>query len=82
MIEEEENAANQIPEGGVQDESANQIPEGGVQESVNEDAQGDAEPRTVSVDAVIAETTGEVAGRTAGGIDPPAGNANTRRTAG
>lgn len=57
MAEVEENAANQIPEGGVQDEAANQIPEGGApDESVKENVPGDAEPKTVSIDAVIAET--------------------------
>ena len=52
----EEEAANQIPEGGVQEPAANQIPEGGAQETVKEDAPGDAEPKTVSVEAVMAET--------------------------
>ena len=52
----EEEAANQIPEGGVQDDAVNQIPEGDAPDAVKDDAQGDAEPKTVSVEAVIAET--------------------------
>ncbi len=52
----EENAANQMLDGGDQ-ETANQIPEGGALKTVNveEGSQGDTEKK-VSVEAVIAET--------------------------